>query len=58
MQFAIQKPKVQYNPSCNPYLACAVVIASGLDGIRNKIMPPDSIAHNIYRSYSERRKVN
>jgi glutamine synthetase len=46
------------DPACNPYLAFAVIIASGLDGIKNKIMPPDSIAHNIYHmSPAEREKA-
>ena len=29
--------------AANPYLALAVCLAAGLDGIRSKIMPPDSI---------------
>jgi len=34
--------------SCNPYLAFAVILTAGMDGIRNKIMPPDSVGGNIY----------
>ena len=34
--------------SCNPYLAFAVIITAGMDGIRNKIMPPDPVDENIY----------
>lgn len=30
------------DPSANPYLAFAVCLAAGLDGIQNKILPPDS----------------
>lgn len=29
------------DPSCNPYLAIAVVLKAGLDGIKNKIEPPE-----------------
>jgi glutamine synthetase len=36
------------DPSCNPYLALAVMIAAGLDGIRNKMEPPPPIQRNIY----------
>lgn len=28
------------DPSCNPYLAIAVVLKAGIDGIKNKIEPP------------------
>ena len=34
--------------SCNPYLAAAAVIAAGIDGIENKITPPDPINENLY----------
>lgn len=33
---------------CNPYLAFAAALASGLDGIRNKIAPPDCFVGDIY----------
>jgi glutamine synthetase len=33
---------------CNPYLAYAAVLASGLDGIANKIEPPDIFEGDIY----------
>jgi glutamine synthetase len=36
------------DPSCNPYLAFAVILASGLDGIERKLMPPDPVNKNIY----------
>ncbi|MDD3413191.1 MAG: type I glutamate--ammonia ligase [Lachnospiraceae bacterium] len=36
------------DPSSNPYLALAVCLASGLDGIKNKIDPPASISCNIF----------
>ncbi len=36
------------DPSCNPYLALAITLAAGLDGIKNKIIPPDPIDVNIF----------
>lgn len=36
------------DPSCNPYLAIAVMLKAGLDGIKNKIDPPDPLEFNIY----------
>jgi len=36
------------DPSCNPYLALAVTLKAGLDGIRSKIEPPLPINRNIY----------
>jgi len=45
------------DPSCNPYLAMAVMLKSGLDGIKNKIDPPESVNKNIYEmSVRERRR--
>ncbi|MBR7150109.1 MAG: type I glutamate--ammonia ligase [Oscillospiraceae bacterium] len=36
------------DPSCNPYLALAVCLAAGLDGIRRGLTPPAEIVENIY----------
>lgn len=36
------------DPSCNPYLALAVTLTAGLDGIKNKVMPPAPVDQNIY----------
>lgn len=36
------------DPSANPYLALAVCLAAGLDGIKNKLTPPDSVDLNIF----------
>ncbi len=36
------------DPSCNPYLAFAVILVAGMDGIQKKIMPPDPVNENIY----------
>lgn len=35
---------------CNPYLAYAAALASGLDGITNKIEPPDIFEGDIYEA--------
>lgn len=35
--------------SCNPYLALAVILAAGLDGIERKLEPPPAIARNIFK---------
>ena len=36
------------DPSCNPYLALAVTLKAGLEGIKNKIFPPEPVNCNIY----------
>ena len=36
------------DPSCNPYLALSVMLAAGMDGIKNKLTPPPPIQRNIY----------
>lgn len=36
------------DPSANPYLALAACLSAGLDGIRNKWMPPAKVDGNIY----------
>ncbi|MCL6563450.1 MAG: type I glutamate--ammonia ligase [Firmicutes bacterium] len=46
------------DPACNPYLALAATIKSGLDGIRHRMEPPPPVTRNIYRmSESERRQL-
>jgi len=35
--------------ACNPYLALAVLLAAGLDGIKNNLEPPEPIGRNIYK---------
>jgi glutamine synthetase len=44
------------DPMCNPYLTFAAMLAAGLDGIRNKVEPPESIDTNIYHLNTEQRK--
>ena len=46
------------DPMCNPYLTFACLLAAGLDGIKNKIMPPEPTNTNIYHlSAKERKKM-
>jgi len=46
------------DPSCNPYLAFAVMLAAGLDGIRNRIDPGPPVNKNIFEmSQRERRRL-
>ena len=44
------------DPSANPYLALAVCLAAGLNGIRNQTMPPGSIDCNIFEMGEEGRR--
>ncbi len=44
------------DPMCNPYLTFACMLAAGLDGIKNKIMPPESTNTNIYHLNAKDRK--
>ncbi|HUE77037.1 MAG TPA: type I glutamate--ammonia ligase [Longimicrobiales bacterium] len=45
------------DPSANPYLALAVQLAAGLDGIRNQTEPPDPVDKNIFAlTVRERRR--
>lgn len=45
------------DPSANPYLALAVQLAAGLDGIEQDLTPPDPVNKNIFTmSYRERRR--
>lgn len=36
------------DPSCNPYLAFAVMLHAGLDGIERKLEPPDPVEEDVY----------
>lgn len=44
------------DPSCNPYLAFATILAACLDGVRNKIEPPKPVESNIYKLSEKERK--
>ena len=44
-----KRVEVRYpDPSCNPYLAFAVLLMAGLDGIENKIEPGEPLDKDIY----------
>ena len=46
------------DPAANPYLAMAVLLAAGLDGVKNKIAVPAPVDRNIYvMTKSEREKA-
>jgi len=46
------------DPSCNPYLAFAVMLKAGLDGINNEIDPGPAVNQNIYKmSQRERSRL-
>ena len=46
------------DPAANSYLALAVVVKAGLDGIKNRLDPGPPVNKNIYTmSQRERRKV-
>jgi len=44
------------DPSCNPYMAFACMCAAGLDGIKNKIMPPDAVEADIFEMNTKERE--
>ncbi|MCK6257103.1 type I glutamate--ammonia ligase [Fictibacillus sp. WQ 8-8] len=45
------------DPTANPYLAMAVLLASGLDGIKNKLQTPEPVDRNIYVMDKEEREA-
>ncbi len=46
------------DPACNPYLALAVCLTAGLDGVRRGLTPPEQIKDNIFAmSRKEREKA-
>ena len=44
------------DPSCNPYLALAVMVKAGLDGIKRDLDCPDPVRENIYEFDAEKRE--
>jgi glutamine synthetase len=36
------------DPSCNPYLAFSAMLMAGLDGVMNRIEPPDPVDEDLY----------
>ena len=46
------------DPSCNPYLALAVCLAAGLDGIERGLVPPEEVTENIFSMDARTRADN
>ncbi|MEM4554597.1 MAG: type I glutamate--ammonia ligase [Candidatus Anstonellaceae archaeon] len=44
------------DPSCNPYLAFAAMLAAGLDGIRRNLQPPAPVEEKVYGYEEEKRR--
>lgn len=44
------------DPSCNPYLTLALCLAAGMEGIKNKIQPPESVDKNIFDMTEEEKE--
>ena len=45
------------DPTANPYLAIALCLAPGLDGIKNQVQPPASVNQNIYEMSTAHKKA-
>jgi len=45
------------DPSCNPYLAFAAMLAAGLDGIERKLTPPKPVEERVYGFEEDKRKL-
>ena len=51
--------RLEYRPtdgSCNFYLAYAGLISAGMDGVQNKLSPPEPVEENIYDMDPQERK--
>lgn len=44
------------DPSANPYLALAVCLRAGLDGIKNRILPPESVDRDVFKMSPQERR--
>jgi hypothetical protein len=44
------------DPTANPYMLFAVCLAAGLDGIKNNLIPEESIDNNIFEMSEKERK--
>jgi glutamine synthetase len=43
------------DPTCNPYLSFAIILAAGLDGIERKLTPPPATDKNIFAMTADER---
>ncbi len=46
------------DPSCNSYLAFALILAAGLDGLKRELVPPKPINKNIFRMTRTEKRNN
>jgi glutamine synthetase len=46
------------DPACNPYLAFAVIVAAGLDGIRQELNPPAEVTDNLHAMSEDQRRAS
>jgi glutamine synthetase len=44
------------DPSCNPYLAFTVMLAAGLDGIKNKLPAGEPVNQNVFEMSAREKK--
>ncbi len=44
------------DPACNPYIAFSVMLAAGLEGIKNKYVLPEPVEENIFKMDKKRRE--
>ena len=44
------------DPSCNPYLAFAVMLKAGLEGVKKKLVPPQPVEEDVYEFTDEKLK--
>jgi glutamine synthetase len=44
------------DPACNPYLAFTVMLAAGMAGVEEKIMPPEPVEENVYKMSAAERE--
>ena len=54
-----QATRMEYrapDPACNPYLAFAVMLAAGLEGIEKEYPCPEPVEENVFRMSEEERK--
>ena len=54
-----QATRMEYrapDPACNPYLAFAVMLAAGLEGVEKEYPCPEPVEENVFRMSEEERK--
>jgi glutamine synthetase len=44
------------DPTCNPYLALAVIFKAGLEGIKQQMVPSAPITENVYQMEPQQRE--